>query len=76
MSCATHRAPRNVTSKHDGFLNYHWLMSPADLGRPMVMLEAGINAPAEVVGPDGSQACADRHPVEPMEGRPRDEPVA
>jgi hypothetical protein len=40
---------------HDGFLNYHWLLSPADLGRPMVMLEAGINAPAEVAGPDGSR---------------------
>lgn len=40
---------------HDGYLNYHWLLSPADLGRPMVMLEAGINAPSEVVGPDGSR---------------------
>lgn len=42
-----------VDVKHDGFLNYHWLLSPASLGRPMVMLEAGINAPAEVAGPDG-----------------------
>lgn len=38
---------------HDGYLNYHWLLSPAELGRPMVMTEAGINAPSEVVGPDG-----------------------
>lgn len=37
----------------DGFFNYHWLMSPQHLGRPKVMLEAGINAPAEVSGPDG-----------------------
>lgn len=37
----------------DGFDNYHWVMSPADLGLPKVMLEAGINAPANVVGPDG-----------------------
>ncbi|WP_234786853.1 restriction endonuclease [Mycolicibacterium monacense] len=36
----------------DGFINYHWLMSPDGLGLPKVMLEAGINAPAEVVGPD------------------------
>ena len=39
----------------DGYLNYHWLMSPAELGRPKVMLEAGINAPAEVAAPDGSR---------------------
>lgn len=37
----------------DGFLNYHWLMSPADLQRPKVMLEAGINAPAAVAAVDG-----------------------
>lgn len=37
----------------DGFLNYHWLLSPAELGRPKVMLEAGINAPSEVSAPDG-----------------------
>ena len=37
----------------DGFINYHWLMSPAELALPKVMLEAGINAPAEVPGPDG-----------------------
>jgi hypothetical protein len=36
----------------DGFVNYHWLTSPGGLGLPKVMLEAGINAPAEVVGPD------------------------
>lgn len=32
----------------EGFLNYHYLMSPATLGYPKVMLEAGINHPAEV----------------------------
>ncbi|AMO59916.1 restriction endonuclease [Mycolicibacterium phlei] len=37
----------------DGFVNYHWLTSPEHLGRNKVMLEAGINAPAEVTGPDG-----------------------
>ncbi|MGC4109822.1 MAG: restriction endonuclease [Nocardioides sp.] len=36
----------------DGFVNYHWLTSPGDLGRTKIMLEAGINAPAEVSGPD------------------------
>jgi hypothetical protein len=38
----------------DGFLNYHWLMSPAELERPKVMLEAGVNPRAEVVASDGS----------------------
>lgn len=37
----------------DGFINYHWLLSPESLGRPKVMLEAGINAPAEVLAPGG-----------------------
>lgn len=37
----------------DGFFNYHWLISPQALGRPKVMLEAGINAPAELVAVDG-----------------------
>lgn len=37
----------------DGYINYHWLMSPEELARPKVMLEAGINAPAEVSGPGG-----------------------
>jgi len=37
----------------DGYLNYHFLLSPARLGLPKVMLEAGINVPAEVAGPDG-----------------------
>lgn len=32
----------------DGFINYHWLASPAELGRPRVMLESGINGPAAV----------------------------
>ncbi|KRF12820.1 restriction endonuclease [Nocardioides sp. Soil796] len=39
----------------DGFINYHWLTSPEDYGRPKVMLEAGINAPADVHGPDGAR---------------------
>ncbi len=39
----------------DGFLNYHWLTSPADLSRRKIMLEAGINAPAAVASPDGSR---------------------
>jgi len=42
----------------DGLINYHWLVSPGDLGRPKIMLEAGINAPAEVIGPDGSRRGA------------------
>lgn len=37
----------------DGVRNFHWLMSPAELSRPKVLLEAGINAPAEVVDCDG-----------------------
>ncbi|HIT77147.1 MAG TPA: restriction endonuclease [Candidatus Avipropionibacterium avicola] len=37
----------------DGLVNYHWLTSPAAFGRPKVMLEAGINSPAKVAGPDG-----------------------
>lgn len=37
----------------DGFVNYHWLTSPGDLSRPKIMLEAGINAPAVIAGPDG-----------------------
>lgn len=32
----------------DGLVNFHWLLSPSHLGFPRVMLEAGINAPAEV----------------------------
>lgn len=46
-----------LASQHDlrldGLINYHWLMSPADLERPRIMLEAGINAPTEVVASDG-----------------------
>lgn len=30
----------------DGYLNYHWLLSPSALGHRKVMLEVGINAPA------------------------------
>jgi hypothetical protein len=39
----------------DGLVNYHWLTSPEELGRPKVMLEAGINAPAEVAAQDGGR---------------------
>lgn len=39
----------------DGLLNYHWLMSPAELAMARVMLEAGINAPTTVTGPSGSR---------------------
>lgn len=39
----------------DGFLNYHWVTSPEGLARPKIMLEAGINAPAEVPAPDGAR---------------------
>jgi hypothetical protein len=46
------KSANQVDVEQDGFLNYHSLLSPASLGRPMVMLEAGINAPAEVTGPD------------------------
>ncbi|MBW9205373.1 restriction endonuclease [Mumia sp. zg.B17] len=49
------RRANQIDAELDGFLNYHWLLSPAALGRPMVMLEAGINSPAEVKGPDGSR---------------------
>jgi len=31
--------------ERDGYPNYHWLVSPAPLGLPKLMLEAGINAP-------------------------------
>jgi hypothetical protein len=39
----------------DGFVNYHWLLSPAELRLPRVMLEAGINAPSEVDAVDGTR---------------------
>jgi hypothetical protein len=39
----------------DDIVYYHWLMSPDDLDRPKIMLEAGINAPVEVTGPDGAR---------------------
>lgn len=39
----------------DGLINYHWLLSPGEFGRPKIMLEAGINAPYEVVAADGSR---------------------
>lgn len=44
-----------VDVERNGFLNYQWLMSPGHLGLPRVMLEAGINSPAEVVASDGSR---------------------
>ncbi|MDO8119720.1 restriction endonuclease [Isoptericola sp. b490] len=37
----------------DGFPNYHWLLSPSPLKLPRIMLEAGINGPAEVDALDG-----------------------
>lgn len=39
----------------DGFPNYHWLLSPAQLGLPKVMLEAGINAPVATRAVDGQR---------------------
>ena len=42
----------------DGFINYHWLLSPEDLGLPRIMLEAGINGPAEVSAEDGRRRPA------------------
>ena len=37
----------------DGYANYHYLLSPHGLSLPKVLLESGINTPAEVRGPDG-----------------------
>lgn len=42
----------------DGFVNYHWLSSPAEINRPKIMLEAGINGPAEVMAADGARRPA------------------
>lgn len=39
----------------DGLLNYHWIMSPVELALSRVMLEAGINAPAQVRTAAGSR---------------------
>lgn len=39
----------------DGFPNFHYLMSPHELRRPKVLLESGINTPAEVRGADGTR---------------------
>ena len=39
----------------DGLPNYHWLMSPVELALARVMLEAGINAPAEVSAAGGTR---------------------
>lgn len=39
----------------DGYRNYHWMLSPAELGLAKVMLEAGINAPAPVSTPGGAR---------------------
>ena len=48
--------PANQTdSEIDGYLNYHWVASPAALGLPKVMLEAGIQSPAPVAAVDGSR---------------------
>jgi len=37
----------------DGYANFHYLLSPRTLQLPKVLLEAGINTPAEVVAGDG-----------------------
>jgi hypothetical protein len=37
----------------DGFLNYHYLTSPIELGFAKLMLESGINGAGYVAGPDG-----------------------
>ncbi|MEH0818546.1 MULTISPECIES: hypothetical protein [unclassified Micromonospora] len=37
----------------DGYLNYYFVMSSPDSSLPRIMLERGINAPANVHGPDG-----------------------
>lgn len=37
----------------DGFANFHFLLSPHRLALPKVLLEAGINTPAEVRASDG-----------------------
>ena len=42
----------------DGLTNFHWLLSPAELGLPRVLLESGINPTADVVGPDGRRRPA------------------
>lgn len=47
------RSASQVDVELDGFPNYHWLLSPAALDLPKVMLEAGINTPRETRGPDG-----------------------
>jgi hypothetical protein len=39
----------------DGFINYHWLLSPETLGHPKIMLEAGINVPAATSASDSSR---------------------
>lgn len=47
------RGSGRTESEVDGYLNFHWLLSPAELALPKVMLEAGINVPAETTSPDG-----------------------
>ncbi|MGN0064783.1 MAG: restriction endonuclease [Nocardioides sp.] len=42
-----------VDPELDGYLNYHWLTSPADLGHRKIMLESGINASEWVHARDG-----------------------
>ncbi|MDO8143618.1 restriction endonuclease [Isoptericola sp. 178] len=39
----------------ENHVNYHWLLSPAALKLPRVMLEAGINTPAETEAVDGTR---------------------
>ena len=42
----------------DGFLNYHYLTSPVELGLAKVMLESGINPTSPVEGPDNRRRPA------------------
>ena len=47
------KGANQVETMLDGHLNYHWLMSPAEISLPKIMLEAGINAPAQVSTAEG-----------------------
>ncbi|MFG3601616.1 hypothetical protein [Micromonospora chersina] len=47
------RDANSVQAMLDGYLNYYFVMSSPDRNLPRIMLERGINAPANVHGPDG-----------------------
>ena len=49
-----------LDEKIDGFPNYHFFTSAPASALPKLMLERGINATADVIGPDGRRrpACA------------------